>query len=129
MAYDDELAEMIRQAMSRADIRDHESIEERRMFGGLALLVNGKMCCGVIGSDLVARVVDEDLESSLRVPHIRPMDFTGKPMRGWLYVSRDVLLDDAALDRWVASGLEVARRASSEQRRRKKRTTKARELG
>ena len=125
MAYDDELAEMVRQAISRADIRDDEWIDERRMFGGLALLVNGKMCCGVIGSDLVARVVDADVDSSLKMPHIRPMDFTGKPMRGWLYVSRDVLVDDASLDRWVASGLKVARRASAEAQKAKKRTMKA----
>jgi len=129
MAYDDDLAESVRQAMNRADLRDDEAIDERRMFGGLALLVNGRMCCGVIGSDLVARVVEEDIGSSLHEPHVRPMDFTGKPMRGWLYVSREALTDDATLDRWVASGLEVARRASVDPRHRRKRTMKARGCG
>jgi TfoX/Sxy family transcriptional regulator of competence genes len=129
MAYDYESAEMVRCALHRADLRDDESVDERRMFGGLALLVNGKMCCGVIGSDLVARVADDEADAALNEPHVRPMDFTGKPMRGWLYIARESLADDAALDRWVASGLEMARRASAEPQRMKKRTTKARGRG
>src|SRR5262245_28524745 len=83
MAYDEALAGRVRLAL-----RGQPGIAERKMFGGVAFLRNGRMCCGVVGQDLVVRVIESDMEKALRERHVRPMDFTGRPMRGFVYVSR-----------------------------------------
>ena len=59
---------------------------EKKMFGGIAFMLNGNMCCGVINDLLMARVGRDRYEASLALPHVRPMDFTGKPMTGYVYV-------------------------------------------
>ena len=72
------------------------------MFGGLAFLVNGNMCCGVHGDELIARL-DPDEASELLASDsgARPMDMTGRPMRGWLLVAPEATADDAGLETWV----------------------------
>jgi hypothetical protein len=82
MAYDEELANRIRRAL--AGRRD---VTERKMFGGLAFLCQGRMCCGIVGNDLMVRVPLDEFDAALRRRHVRPMDFTGKPLRGFVYVS------------------------------------------
>ena len=62
-------------------------ITERRMFGGLAFLHDGRTRCGVVGDDLVVRVVEDEMAAALGRPHVRPMDFTGRPLRGFVYVA------------------------------------------
>ena len=62
-------------------------MKEERMFGGLAFMLNGHMCCGIVGDDLVVRTGLDRFEAALFRPHPRPMDFTGRPMRGFVYVS------------------------------------------
>jgi hypothetical protein len=62
------------------------------MFGGLAFLCDGRMCCGIVGTDLMVRVPIDAYESTLAEPHVRPMDFTGRPMKGFVYVARVALL-------------------------------------
>ncbi len=57
---------------------------ERRMFGGVCCLLSGKMCCGIVGRDLVVRLGPEGYEAPLHRPHTRPMDFTGRPLRGFV---------------------------------------------
>ncbi|HYE85933.1 MAG TPA: TfoX/Sxy family protein [Vicinamibacterales bacterium] len=100
MAYDDVLAERVRGALRR-----RSNITERKMFGGVAFLLNGRMCCGVAGSDLVVRVVDAEMRRALARRHVRPMDLTGRPLRGFVFVSPQGLRTDAALSTWVAEGL------------------------
>ena len=75
------------------------------MFGGLAFMRRGKMCCGVVGRDLVTRVRDQHLAAALRRAHVRPMDFTGKPLRGFVYVAPGGLATDASLRKWIGEGL------------------------
>lgn len=71
MAYDQQLAHRIRQVFgSRRDIA------ERRMFGGLCFLFRGRLCCGIVGSDLMVRVSRDECEAIVRKPHVRPWDFT-----------------------------------------------------
>jgi hypothetical protein len=82
MAYDERLANRIRQALS-----GRRDIGERKMFGGLAFLCQGRMCCGIVGNDLMVRVPLDEFDAVLRRQHVRPMDFTGKPLRGFVYVS------------------------------------------
>lgn len=104
MAYDEALAERVRSVLA------HEpGVDEKRMFGGLAFLVHGNMCVGVVGDDLMVRVGPGAYDEMIRQPHAREMDFTGRPMRGFLYVAADGVEADAELERWVGRGLTFAR--------------------
>ena len=99
MAYDETLAERVRESL--ADLVDPAEVREQRMFGGLAFMVRGNMCCGVHGSELIARLSREDADDALDEPLARPMDMTGRPMRGWLFVGPADELDDDQLEGWV----------------------------
>ena len=99
MAYDEKLAARIRQALGPED-----DIEERKMFGGVAFLRAGRMFVGITGDDLMVRVGPERYEESLGKPHVRPMDFTGRPMTGYVYVAPAGRRTDAALQAWVTLG-------------------------
>jgi TfoX/Sxy family transcriptional regulator of competence genes len=108
MAYDEALAQRIR------GLLNGPTVEERKMFGGLAFLVGGRMCCGVQGTDLMVRVPKEEEAVALRQPHVRPMDFTGRPLKGFVYVSAAGTTSAAALRRWVDLGRQVATQAAAE---------------
>lgn len=97
MAYDETLAARVRRATGHL-----ADTNERKMFGGLCFLVNGNMLVGVSGDRLMARVGKDAYDEALRQPHCRPMDFTGRPMAGFVYVEREGLADDAALGDWIA---------------------------
>jgi TfoX/Sxy family transcriptional regulator of competence genes len=108
MAYDEQLANRIRQTFGT-----RHDITERRMFGGLAFLRDGRMCCGIVGQDLMVRVVEDEMPAALRGPHVRPMDFTGRPLRGFVYVAPDGVATDAALRAWIAKGLALTERGEA----------------
>jgi TfoX/Sxy family transcriptional regulator of competence genes len=96
MAFDEGLAHRLR------EIFESESgITEKKMFGGLAFMSRDYMFIGIVGDTLMARVGPENYESALKRPHVRPMDFTGKPMKGYVYVDAPGFEDDDVLDRWV----------------------------
>ena len=78
------------------------------MFGGLTFMLGGKMCCGVLGDRLLVRVGPAAYEAALTEPFAAPMDFTGRPLRGMVYVDRDGLREDDELSRWVGRGVEFA---------------------
>jgi TfoX N-terminal domain len=82
MGYDDELA-----ARVRGEVSGRSGITERKMFGGLAFMLDGHMFCGVIEDDLMVRIGVEEAESALAQPHTRPMDFTGRPLKGYVFVA------------------------------------------
>ena len=103
MAYDEDLAERIRDALVGVP-----EVSERKMFGGIAFMVGGNMAVGVIGSDLMARIGPEAAAAALAEDGVRPMDFTGKPMKNMVYVDESVTADDGALDAWVARCVEHA---------------------
>ena len=71
------------------------------MFGGLSFLLNSKMCCGVLKDILVVRVNPEDSDTLLKKPHVRPMDFTGRPLRGLVFVGPSGYETDEALKKWL----------------------------
>ena len=99
MAYDEKLADRIRQAVGpRADVA------EKKMFGGIAFLVDGKMFCGIVKDDLMVRVGPEHYEASLAKAHVRPMDFTGRPMNGYVYVGPGGSRTVKAIAKWVEQG-------------------------
>jgi TfoX/Sxy family transcriptional regulator of competence genes len=97
MAFDEGLAERIRDAL--IDVR---GVGERRMFGGLAFMLRGNMFVGVVESTLMARVGPDGYAAALRRPHAREMDFTGRPMKGYVYVDEAGTAEDEALAAWVA---------------------------
>ena len=80
-------------------------IKDKRMFGGLAIIVNGHMCCGIVGNELVIRVAANEWERALSQPHARPMDFTGRPMRGFVYVDPTGFRSKVQLRAWIQRSL------------------------
>jgi len=103
MAYSERLAEKIRGALdSRFDV------EEKKMFGGLCFMVAGSMACGVMGDDLLARVGPAAYDDALAQPHAHVMDFTGRPLRGFVRVAGAGLRTSAVLGRWVRDSVAFA---------------------
>lgn len=111
MAYDERLANRIRSLLGG-------NISEKKMFGGLAFMLRDKMFCGVVNDDLVARVGPEDYQRALRQPHVRPMDFTGKPMRGYVFVSSIALESDDQLREWLERAQDFTASLPSPKRKR-----------
>jgi TfoX/Sxy family transcriptional regulator of competence genes len=100
MSYDETLAARIRAVLSSRD-----DVVEKKMFGGLCFMVGGAMCCGLTKSDFMVRVGPDEYEHALAQPHARPMDFTGRPLKGMVYVAPAGLRTRAGLERWVRRGL------------------------
>ena len=100
MSYDERLATRIRKCL--ADCTD---VVEKKMFGGLCFMVGGRMCCGLTNTDFMVRVGPDQYDEALAQPHARPMDFTGRPLKGMVYVAAEGLRTDAALGRWIRRGL------------------------
>ena len=103
MAFDERLAERIRRVLG-----DRVDVDERLMFGGAGFLVAGNMCCGVIGEELIVRLEQEEAEELVGGEGVRPFDFTGRPMKGWLFVAPEAIAEDADLERWVGRAEEFA---------------------
>jgi TfoX/Sxy family transcriptional regulator of competence genes len=104
MTFNDLVAGQIRTAMENTP-----GLSERHMFGGVAFILEGNMCCGLIEDRLVVRVGPQDYGSALREPHARPMDFTGRPLTGFVYVDREGYEAPSALRKWLERGLEFVR--------------------
>lgn len=126
MAYDEKLAARI-----RAVFKDDPRVAERKMFGGLCFTLNGHMCCGIVKDTLMLRVGAEAYDATLALPHARPMDFTGKPLKGMVYVDPPGIRSAASLLKWVKRGADFAgalppRPAKSEPKPGKARAAKAR---
>jgi len=102
MAVNSALVERARTAATQEAIRRGFEIREKNMFGGLAFMLNNKMACGVIGDELMVRVGPDAYEAALTRPHARPMDFTGRPMRGYVFITADGCATQAAVNHWVA---------------------------
>ena len=114
MPYDEKLASRIRKTLgSRTDV------EERGMFGGIAFMVRGHMCCGLAQNKLMVRVAPEEYEALLREPEARPMDFTGRPMRGFLFVSDAGVATPPGLRKWISKAVEFAERRPTKARKQK----------
>ena len=96
MAYSEELANRVR---TIAKVRP--TVTEKKMFGGLAFMLNGNMFCGITANSLMARVGPEQYEEALAKPYVRVMDFTGRIMKGYFYVDPAGMAADAELRYWV----------------------------
>ena len=104
MAFDEHLAGRI-----RAALQGIEDVQERHMFGGVAFMVGGHMACGIVGSDLMVRLGRDGTEVALAEPHVRPMDFTGRPSATMVYVDTRGTATGGALTSWVGRAVDHAR--------------------
>lgn len=103
MAFDEDKADRIRAILGlRGDVT------ERKMFGGLCFMVGGHMCCGLTQTDLMVRVGRDRYEAALATAHARPMDFTGRPLIGMVYVAAEGISTRASLAKWVKRGVDFA---------------------
>src|SRR5262245_50331536 len=99
MAYDEKLANRVRRAVGpRPDVM------EKKMFGGVAFLLDGKMFVGIVKDDLMVRVGRDRYEAALAEAYVRPMDFTGRPMNGYVFVGPGGSKTEAAVKKWVDRG-------------------------
>lgn len=101
MAYNENLAEKVRELL-----QENDGLSEKKMFGGLAFMLNGNMACGVVGEELMVRVGPDGYQEALAERYTRPMDYTGRPLKGMVYVEEDAVAVD--LDNWVNRGAEFA---------------------
>ena len=105
MAYDEPLVERVRRALGES-----VNLAEINMFGGIAFMLDGHMCCGVLKDELVVRLGTEGAATARSRPHVRAMDFTGRPMKGYVMVEPQGCATDADVRRWteLAAGFVAA---------------------
>ena len=96
MAFNEEVGNRLRVAFE-----PYPEVIEKKMFGGLAFMVQGHMCCGVNGDELMVRVDPDGYEEALAQPHAREMDFTGRALKGFVYVAPVGFATDDDLAAWV----------------------------
>ena len=104
MAYEDAVADRVRKILKR-----RKGISERKMFGGIAFMLNGNMVCGVIKKDLVLRLGKERAAKALSEPHTREMDFTGKAIKSMVYIDPAGYESDDQLRAWVQRAFDYAK--------------------
>ncbi|MGH8865995.1 MAG: TfoX/Sxy family protein [Burkholderiales bacterium] len=103
MAFDEGLAQRIRKRLAV-----HKKLTEKKMFGGLAFLLNGNMCCGVHRRELIVRLEPVRTDAALAEPHTRIFDLSGRPMKGWILVELPGLADEPSLAKWLRLGTKFA---------------------
>jgi TfoX/Sxy family transcriptional regulator of competence genes len=118
MAYDQGLAARIRD-----ELADRDGVTEKQMFGGIAYLLEGKMFVGIVGDELMVRVGPDADDEALERPHVRPMDFTGRPMKGYVFVAPKGVTEDSVLRDWIERAL---RHVATLPAKKKKKTIKRR---
>ena len=101
MAFDEALAERIRECLSR-----RKSVEQKKMFGGIGFLLNGNMLVGVWKNSLIVRVGPDGYEDAMLEPHVKEFDITGRPMKGWVLVEPEGVEDDDQLNEWIQRALQ-----------------------
>jgi TfoX/Sxy family transcriptional regulator of competence genes len=101
MAFDETLAVRIRRNLARL-----KNVENKKMFGGIGFLLNGNMLVGVWKDSLIARVGSDEYEHAVLEPHVKEFDVTGKPMKGWVLVEPQGVVDDEQLNEWIQRALK-----------------------
>ena len=113
MAYNEKLADRTREIIART----HKKVTEKRMFGGLCFMVNDKMCLGVEQERLMVRLDPSRYEEVMEKEGCKPMDFTGKVMKGFVFVDADVLNTKKNLDYWVGLAMEFNKLAKASKKK------------
>jgi TfoX/Sxy family transcriptional regulator of competence genes len=106
VAYNEALAERVRGMLLAVP-----NVDEKKMFGGITFMVNSQMCCGVLKDDLVVKTGPADFDELVAMPHVRPFDFTGRPMVGIVYVASPGVATDEQLHAWVQRGLDFVKQS------------------
>jgi TfoX/Sxy family transcriptional regulator of competence genes len=101
MAFDETLAARIRQNLAR-----NKNVENKKMFGGIGFLLNGNMLVGVWKDSLIARVGSDEYEHAVLEPHVKEFDITGKPMKGWVLVEPQGVVEDEQLNEWIQRAMK-----------------------
>lgn len=115
MAYNEKLADKIRQSL-----KGTKNLVEKKMFGGIAFMVNDKMCVGVDKDDIILRCTPEQTDELLSKKGSRPFDLTGKPMKGWLLIGADGWTNKKDFDFWLKTATEANKKATSSPTKKKK---------
>lgn len=121
MTYDEKLAGRLRRV-----IPPLADIAEKKMFGGVAFLLDGKMFVGIVDTDLMVRVGPDAYDAALARPHVRPMDFTGKPFTGYIYVNAAGSRTDCAVADWVEQAMRFVRTLPATTKKRRPRPPRER---
>jgi hypothetical protein len=103
MAFSEKLAARLRKLLGH-----RRSVKEKQMFGGLAFLLQGNMCCGVHGDELIVRLAPEATDAALARPGVRVFDLTGRAMKGWILVGPRSTATAPALRKWVGIAVRYA---------------------
>ncbi len=114
MAYDKKLASRIRERFEHLT-----KVEEREMMGGITFLYHGKMCVGVIADEMMCRIDPELYESALEKPGCREMDFTGRPMKGWVMIEPEGMKKKKDFDTWIDLAIQFNKKAKSYKEKKK----------
>lgn len=115
MAYDEYLAERVRQVLQEK----HIVSEEKKMMGGLCFMVDDKMCVGIVANKLMARINPINYETALDQTGINPMDFTGRPMKGYLFIDPEAIDNADDLNHWVQQCIDFNPLAKSSKKKKK----------
>lgn len=115
MAYSEWLADRIRQVLADKGV----GYIEKKMMGGLCFMVDDKMCLGVVKEDLMARIGPDAYESALEKPGCRAMDFTGRPLKGYVFVEPSAIDMETELAQWVQACLDFNPLAKSSKKKKK----------
>ena len=113
MAFDELLADRIKSVLDEKN----SLFEEKQMMGGLAFMVNNKMCVGVVKNKMMARIDPDIYEDAITKEGCRPMDFTGRPMKGWIFLEPEGIDLDDDLSYWVELALEYNPKANSSKKK------------
>jgi TfoX/Sxy family transcriptional regulator of competence genes len=117
MSYDEKLAARVRHALA-----GERKVEEKKMMGGLTFMVKGKMCVGILNDDLMARIDPAVHEEALTKKGCREMDFTGRPMKGFVFVGPDGT--KRSLDYWIGLALDFNEKAKPSKKKKKKKSAR-----
>lgn len=104
MAYNENHAASVRDILLEKNIL----FEEKKMFGGIAFMINGKMACGITKNDLMIRILESKYDDALKNKNAREMDFTGRPLKGFLFINEKVFKNKKTLKVWIECGIEYA---------------------
>ena len=116
MPFDESLGRRVASALDDINIE----YTEKRMFGGLGFMINEKMCIGVVKDELMVRVLDEKLDEVFKLANVRPMDFTGRPMKGFIFVEPAGVKDSDSLMRFVDLAVEFGKLGKVSTKKKKK---------
>jgi TfoX/Sxy family transcriptional regulator of competence genes len=114
MPYNEILAERVAQTLGKT-----KKVESKKMMGGLTFMVDAKMCVGVLGDELMVRIDPEEHERALKKKGCRVMDFTGKPMKGFVFVAATGTKSAKDLEGWIEMALDFNKRAKASKKKKK----------